>query len=147
MVALIVQIVALVAFAVYACRALALFVIASKKAKRARTDMVNAPTWTPTPREPGFINWPSADFDQHFPERPAQRSALRDKRRLQKATEYAQALQDRRRAFAWPYWGIMARQAEKREANLILREVIARQAMKALEELKYEADERTKGAS
>ena len=63
---------------------------------------------------------------------------------MQKATEYAQALQDRRRAFAWPYWEITARQAEKREANTILREVIAQQTMKALEDLIREDCKRSK---
>lgn len=149
---LIVQIVVWFIIGLYAGRAIVLFVIASKKAKRARTDMLNAPTWTPSPLEFGFSRWHSLDFDRHFPnqdlpDRDAERSALRDERRMRKATEYAQALQDRRRAFAWPYWAITARQAEKREANLILREVIAQQTMKALEELKHEADERTKDAS
>ena len=147
MVALIVQIVVGFIIGLYAGRATVLFVIASKKAKRARTDMVNAPTWTPRLLDPGYTTWPEPGFDKYRPSGPAERSAIRDKRRVQKATEYAQALQDRRRAFAWPYWGIVARQAEKREANLILREVIAQQTMKALEELQHEMDERTKDAS
>ena len=147
MVALIIQFIAGIILGVYMGRSIALFVGASAKAKRARVDMVNAPTWEPKPHDPGYIEWPSPKMDRHYPGQPAQRSALRDERRVQKATEYAQALQDRRRAFAWPYWEITSRQAEKREANIILREVIAKQTMKALEELKHEADERTKDAS
>ena len=144
MVALIIQFIAGIILGVYTGRAITLFVIASKKAKRARVDMINAPTWTPRPLGHGYAKWPFPEFDKYDPSGPAERSAIRDKRRVQKATEYAQALQDRRRAFAWPYWEITARQAEKREANIILREVIAEQTMTALEDLKREADKRSK---
>ena len=173
MVALIIQIVAGVAagiaIGVYAGRAIALFAIASKKAKRARTDMVNAPTWMPSH---GWLDHgPIGAFDvraiSHLPadeylkaldemkkeraelyeRRAKKREDDRRKRRVQKATEYAQALQDRRRAFAWPYWEITSRQAEKREANIILREVIAEQTLRDLEKLRREAEELSKEAS
>ena len=166
MVALIIQFIAGIILGVYVGRSIALFVGASAKAKRARLDMVNAPTWMPSH---GWLDHgPIGAFDvraiSHLPadeylkaldemkkeraelyeRRAKKREDDRRKRRMQKATEYAQALQDRRRAFAWPYWEITARQAEKREANIILREVIAEQTMKALEDLKCEADERSK---
>ncbi|WP_288756264.1 MULTISPECIES: hypothetical protein [Micrococcales] len=144
MVSIIVQFIAGIILGFYVSRAITLFVIASKKAKQARVDMINVPTWAPRPREHGFTKWPFPDLDKYHPTGPAERSAIRDKRRVQKATEYAQALQDRRRAFAWPYWEITSRRAEKREANIILREVIAKQTMKALEDLKREADKRSK---